>query len=57
MACGACEKQRQKVMQSIKAGNVRGAVKAVSLGARMMAEKAMGVDIEAKYGREVDRKK
>ena len=49
MACGACGKQRREVVRNIRAGNVRGTLKSLSLGARMIAEKLAGVDINEKY--------
>lgn len=49
MACAPCQKQRQRVMDNLRRGNAAGTVKALSLGAKMMAEKAAGVDIAAKY--------
>lgn len=50
MACAACAGQRSAVTQNLRAGNVAGTFRAVTLGARMMAEKMVGVDINAKYG-------
>ena len=49
MACGACAQQRQMVLERLRRGDVAGTFRAVSLGMKMAAEKAAGVDIEKKY--------
>jgi hypothetical protein len=54
MACAACAGQRAAVTQNLREGNVTGTFRAVTLGARMMAEKMVGIDINAKYGTPAD---
>lgn len=50
MACGACQKARQNVVQNLSSGNMIGAARAMTAGAVMVAEKLAGVDINKKYG-------
>lgn len=50
MGCAACGQQRQSIAQQYQAGNAMGTFRAVTLGAKMIAEKMVGVDINAKYG-------
>lgn len=49
MACASCARARQRAMSQARQGNVGGTIKAVSHGAKLMAQKAAGIDIDKKY--------
>lgn len=50
MTCAPCRQARQQFTESVRARNLGGALAAVRRGAAIAADKARGVDVDAKYG-------
>lgn len=50
MACLPCQRQRQALVRSAKALDVRGVTRAVTTAVAINVDKLRGVDAEKKYG-------